>query len=98
MDQSIIPECFIDTNLIKTLLSPTGSPERMWYCAKVMKQRFADCFALSIIDRDKHEVDYLKEFNEICTSRSLILHKHTIRDQLYNSDQPCYGTAYNEKC
>jgi len=82
MDQSIIPECFVDTNLIETLVPPTGQYNHQKGCGtvtKVMKQRFADRFALGIIDRDKHEVDYLKEFNEICTSGSLILHKHKIR-------------------
>ncbi|HUZ59506.1 MAG TPA: hypothetical protein VMU83_12065 [Hanamia sp.] len=82
MDQSIIPECFVDTNLIETLVPPTGQYNHQKGCgtvAKVMKQRFADRFALGIIDRDKHEVDYLKEFNEICTSGSLILHKHKIK-------------------
>ena len=82
MDQSIIPECYIDTNLVETLVPPTGQYNHQKGCgtvAKVMKERFADRFALGIIDRDKHEIDYLNEFNEICTSGSLILHQHKIR-------------------
>ncbi len=82
MDQSVIPECFIDTNLLETLVPPTGQYNHQKGCGtvtKVMKERFADRFALGIIDRDKHEVDYLKEFNEVCTSGSLILHKHKTR-------------------
>ena len=82
MDQSVIPECYIDTNLIETLVPPTRQYNHQRGCGtvtKVMKERFADRFALGIIDRDKHEVDYLKEFSEICTEGSLILHKHRTR-------------------
>lgn len=82
MDQSVIPECFIDTNLLETLVPPTGQYNHQKGCGtvtKVMKERFADRFALGIIDRDKHEVDYLKEFDEICAYGSLILHKHKTR-------------------
>jgi len=82
MDQSVLPECFIDTNLLETLVPPSGQYNHQKGCGtvtKVMKERFADRFALGIIDRDKHEVDYLNEFNEICTSDSLILHKHKDR-------------------
>jgi len=79
MDQSVIPECYVDTNLIETLVAPQKQYNHQKGCGtvtKVMKERFADRFALGIIDRDKTEVDYLKEFTEICSSGSLILHKH----------------------
>ena len=82
MDQSVIPECFIDTNLLETLVPPIGQYNHQKGCGtvtKVMKERFADRFALGIIDRDKHELDYLNEFNEICRHGSLILHKHKTR-------------------
>lgn len=82
MDQSVIPECYIDTNLVETLVPPTRQYNHQRGCgtvAKVMKERFANRFALGIIDRDKHEVNYLKEFKEICTESSLILHKHKTR-------------------
>lgn len=79
MDQSVIPECFIDTNLIETLVPPQKQYNHQKGCGtvtKIMRERFADRFALGIIDKDKKEVDYLKEFNVICTKSSLILHKH----------------------
>ncbi|MGN6268219.1 MAG: hypothetical protein ACTHM5_21275 [Ginsengibacter sp.] len=82
MDQSVIPECYVDTNLVETLVPPTRQYNHQKGCGtvtKVMKEKFADRFALGIIDRDKHEVDYLKEFTEICTASSLILHKHKTR-------------------
>lgn len=82
MDESVIPECFVDTNLIETLAPPQSRYNHQKGCgtvAKVMKERFADRFALGIIDKDKHQVDYLKEFEEACNTGSLILHKHKTR-------------------
>lgn len=82
MDQSVIPECFVDTNLIETLVPPTRQYNHQKGCGtvtKVMRERFTDRFAVGIIDRDKVEVDYLQEFNVICTRGSLILHKHKTR-------------------
>lgn len=82
MDQSVIPECYVDTNLVETLVPPTKQYNHQKGCGtvtKVMDEKFADRFALGIVDRDKHELDYLKGFTEICTSGSLILHKHVTR-------------------
>ncbi len=82
MDQFVIPECFVDTNLIETLVPPVRQYNHQKGCGtvtKVMKERFADRFALGIIDKDKKQVEYLKEFEEICKTGSLILHKHKQR-------------------
>lgn len=82
MDQSIIPECFVDTNLIETLQPPQRQYNHQKGCGtvtKVMRERFADRFALGIIDKDKNEVDYLKEFTVVCAKGSLLLHKHNNR-------------------
>ncbi len=82
MDQSVIPECFVDTNLIETLVPPIKQYNHQKGCGtvtKIMKERFADRFALGIIDRDKIEVAYLMEFTEVINQGSLILHKHTTR-------------------
>jgi len=82
MDQAIIPECYIDTNLVETIAPPQKQYNHQKGCGtvtKVMKEQFADRFAVGIIDKDKNEVNYLKEFNEVYTNGSLILHKHKIR-------------------
>ena len=44
--------------------------------SRVMKENFADSFALGIIDKDKIQVDYLNEFTEVINAGSLLLHKH----------------------
>ncbi len=79
MDLSIIPECYVDTNLIETLVPPQRQYNHQKGCGtvtKVMKEKFANGFAVGIIDKDKKEVDYLKEFTELAHSDGLILHKH----------------------
>lgn len=79
MDQAVIPECFVDTNLIETLVPPKGRYNHQKGCgkvARVMKEDFLDRFAVGIIDKDKSEVDYLKEFTVVCEKGALILHRH----------------------
>jgi len=82
MDLHIIPECYVDTNLIETIV-PTGSgfnhQKGCGTVAKVMKERFSDDFAVGIIDKDKQQLDYLKEFEIIHTVGNLTLHKHNSR-------------------
>jgi hypothetical protein len=65
MDNSIIPECCIDTNLIATIVPPRTRYNHTKGCfsvAKKMQEKFADEFALGIIDRDKESVRYELEF------------------------------------
>ena len=82
MDQSFIPECFVDTNLIETLVPPVTQYNHQKGCGtvtKVMKEKFADRFAVGIIDKDKQTVDYLKEFDLLLDEGSLLLFKHPKR-------------------
>ena len=72
----------MDTNLVETLVPPQNRYNHQKGCGtvtKVMKDKFADRFALGIIDKDKKEVDYLNEFTQVCRSQNLLLHKHTSR-------------------
>jgi hypothetical protein len=60
MNFAIIPECYVDTNLVETLVPPTGRGYNHQHgcgtVTKVMKERFADGFAVGIIDKDKKEL------------------------------------------
>ncbi len=79
MDVMVIPECFVDTNLIETLVPPQKQYNHQKGCGtvtKVVQEKFSDRFALGIIDKDKKEVDYLKAFDEVTQHGSLLLHKH----------------------
>lgn len=77
----IIPECYIDTNLVESLVC-TGGCNHQKGCnqvAKVMQEKFADRFAVGIIDADKRRPGYLNEFCEIASSEHIKLFRHSAR-------------------
>ena len=82
MDLHIIPECYVDTNLIETLVRPDGRgynhQKGCSTVAKVMTEhiQLKDGFALGIIDKDKREIDYIQDFDIIVDSEQLQLLKH----------------------
>ena len=78
----IFPECYVDTNIMKTLLRLDGVNHKHG-CSKViagMKSgRFAEGFAVGIVDDDtKKPYDY-SEFEEVARSEHLRLLKHKTR-------------------
>jgi hypothetical protein len=84
-DLAIIPECYIDTNLIETLL-PGVEVNHQKGCgtvAKKMIENFGNDFAVGIIDQDKQQLDYLNEFFEITKTDHLILYKHPNRNHFF---------------
>lgn len=103
MDLHIIPECYVDTNLIETIVPTGGGFNHQKGCgtvAKVMKERFSDDFAVGIIDKDKQQLDYLKEFEIIHTVGNLTLYKHNSRShyiiQIYPAIERFILTAVEE--
>lgn len=67
MENHIIPECYIDTKLIKVLV-PAKKYNHQKGCPKVvgiMQTKFTDKFALGIIDKDKRILKYTQEFDII---------------------------------
>lgn len=80
----IIPECYIDTNLVETLVF-TGGCNHQKGCnqvAKVMQEKFANRFAVGIIDADKRRPSYLNEFEKLrpanTSNSSVIRHAHIL--------------------
>lgn len=75
----IFPECFVDTNILKTLLQVDGV-NHQYGCSRVMKGmetgRFAEGFAIGIVDDDKKKTGNYQEFDELCRSDHLVLMKH----------------------
>lgn len=74
---NVIPECFVDTNLMQYLLN--GTVNHQHCCSKVvgtLKGKFSDSFAVGIIDRDKVELGYIGECDEIASTTHLTLFKH----------------------
>lgn len=74
----IIPECYVDTSLVSTLLGGIGLNHQK-SCNNVitcMKGRFNDGFAVGIIDNDARRPGYLNEFVVVAQSEHLCLLKH----------------------
>ena len=79
LDSSILPECYMDTNLIETLVPSQHGYNHQKGCpavAKKMKEHFSERFAVGIMDKDKKRVSYLKEFSHIAHDEAIELFKH----------------------
>lgn len=77
---NVMPECYVDTNLIEYLLD--GVVNHQHCCSKVVGQlnnTFADKFAIGIIDKDKVELGYIQDCDEIAKTEHLTLLKHKSR-------------------
>ncbi len=76
----IIPECYIDTNLVETLVCHGGCNHQKGcnQVAKIMQEKYADRFAVGIIDADKRQPSYLNEFHLIASSTNLDLLRHSV--------------------
>lgn len=86
----IIPECYIDTNLVETLVCYGGCNHQKGcnQVAKIMQEKYADRFAVGIIDADKRQPSYLNEFNQIASSSHLDLLRHRVRPHYIIRVQP----------
>ena len=85
MDNHIIPECFIDTILMETLLPPKIAYNHQKGCHSVTKnamqsKKLIDDFAVGILDKDKKLPEYLKEFELLTSKYNVELHKHPSRN------------------
>lgn len=74
----IIPECFVDTNLVQIVMHIKGVNHQKGTGAvtRKMQTAFKDAFAVAIIDLDKEQSAYARESQEIAHSRELTLCKH----------------------
>ena len=100
---NVMPECYVDTNLIEYLLD--GVVNHQHCCSKVVGQlnnTFADKFAIGIIDKDKVELGYIQDCDEIAKTEHLTLLKHKSRHQYLITISPAvwinlYWTALKSK-
>jgi hypothetical protein len=80
IDDHIIPECYLDTNLVETLVYPSkkgyNHQKGCGAVAKEMREKFNDDFAVGIIDKDKELVDYVLGFNLLDRKYDIELYKH----------------------
>ena len=74
----IVPECFVDTNLVQILMQVKGV-NHQHSCGQVtntMQRRFGDAFSVGIVDNDKRQSKYAQACQEIARSQEIILCKH----------------------
>ncbi|MDX9880560.1 MAG: hypothetical protein RBS73_00750 [Prolixibacteraceae bacterium] len=81
MDQAFIPECFVDTNLIETLVPRAAiqSSERLRYGNKGYERKVCGQVCCWYYRQRQHAVDYFNEFDEVYNDDSLLLYKHKIK-------------------
>lgn len=100
-DLDIIPECFIDTNIVEFLLNSTGNHtdgvNHQKSCNVVAKnilknKKTCDGFALGVIDSDKKQPSYIKEFKEIGHSEHIKLMKHDLKNHFFIMINPAMDT------
>jgi hypothetical protein len=74
----IMPECFIDTTLVTSLLDAKVSHKHS--CNEVAREmekgQYKDAFAVGIIDNDKRKISYIESFDEIGRTDNLTFLKH----------------------
>ena len=74
----IMPECFIDTTLVASLLDAKVSHKHS--CNEVAREmekgHYKDAFAVGIIDNDKRKISYIESFDEIGRTDNLTFLKH----------------------
>ena len=84
----VMPECFVDTNLIEYLLNAGVNHQHC--CSKVvgqLKSTFADKFAIGIIDKDKVQLGYIQECDVIAqTEHFLKMALKYLCENQYSSD------------
>lgn len=76
----ILPECYIDTNLVNTLVGRSCNHQKGCPTVfKVMNERLKDCFAIGVIDKDKREPKAMDSFILLCNNEYIYLYKHATR-------------------
>ncbi len=97
--KDFIPECYIDTNLVETLLQVNGyninGVNHQKGCNTVvctMQKNYNDSFALGIIDADKRHPQYVTECKEIASSQNITLLKHSHKHHFIILVKPAMDT------
>ena len=85
-DWHVVPECYIDTNLTEFLLKSPGVNHKSG-CNEVAKSmaesKLKDQFSIGVIDNDKRQPSYVKEFVEIAHTNHISLLKHKKRPHYF---------------
>lgn len=97
-DLDIIPECYIDTNIVEFLLNntkgnKTDGVNHQKGCNTVANniqknKQTCNGFALGVIDSDKRQPSYIKEFREIGHYGHIKLMKHHTKNHFFIMIEP----------
>lgn len=103
LDYLVMPECYIDTALIETIVPPDNQRgyNHQMGCNKVankMQNDLKDDFALGIIDKDKRSIKYIDEFILITNVKNLFLYKHLKRQHYIIQIYPAIERFILESC
>lgn len=82
MESNILPECYIDTKLVKVLVPPRKyyNHQKGTWVLKKMDEELNDDFALGVVDEDVEDRPYAQHFQVVCEhDNCLKLLKHTTR-------------------
>ncbi len=103
MDNHVVPECYIDTMLVQTLVPPKKRYNHQHGCSEVSNEmelyHLKDKFAVGIIDNDKKKAKYLRSFLEIDGNACGVkLFKHAQNHQYYIQISPAIESWILEVC
>jgi hypothetical protein len=81
----IIPECYLDTNLVETIVPPQRFEGSEGYnhqhtcndVVKLIRTKLNDNFAVGIVDRDKRKLEHTDDFKLLVSHQNLELHVRT---------------------
>ena len=89
----VIPECYVDTNVISTLIGADVNHQKGCNCvANVLNSKMYDRFAVGIIDKDKRTPGYLDQFQCLAQRDILELYKHPQRPHYFILVKPAVET------
>lgn len=75
MDSRIVPECYIDTMLIETILLPKKRYNHQHGCSNVaneMEYNLRDEYAIGIVDDDKLKPKYFENFEQVSEYKGVL--------------------------
>ena len=81
---NVIPECYVDTNLISTLIGADANHQKGCNSvARILQTQKKDDFAIGIIDKDKKRPGYVDEFELLAQRDHLELYKHPTKPHYF---------------
>lgn len=100
----VMPECYLDTNLVETIVPPTRIGSTCGYnhqlsCNKVINEmlgKLKDDFALGIVDKDKRPLSRTSEFLLLTEKHELKLYKHPQKNHYLIFHPPIEQWILNE--